>query len=155
MATEVIALTCGSKWRRFLEPNGHSASLLLVSKVKGQDSTLAIVAPQRLEFQISGRPKSSVLRKRRPGKGIFALLPFDNNASVEERLGWKSLKGRKVARQCRRRSRHCGKKGRDVRGDYERTGVSQSLEDTIKGEGREAGDTVTLCTLGSERDAML
>ena len=34
--TNVITLTFGSKWRRFLEPIGHSASLLLVSKVKGQ-----------------------------------------------------------------------------------------------------------------------
>ena len=37
-----------------------------------------------------------MVRKRRPGKDIFALLPFDNNASVEERLDWKSLTGRKV-----------------------------------------------------------
>ena len=94
-----------------------------------------------------------MVRKRRPGKDIFALLPFDNNASVEERLDWKSFKGRKVAWQYRRRSRYRGKKGRDVRGDSEPNGVSQSLEDPIKGEGREAGDYVTLCILGSERDA--
>ena len=94
-----------------------------------------------------------MLRKRRPGKDIFAVLPFDNNASVEERLDWKSLTGRKVAWQYRRRSRHRGKKGRDVGGDSEPNGVSQSLEDPMKGEGREAVDYVTQCILGSERDA--
>ena len=59
-----------------------------------------------------------------------------------------------MAWQNRRRSRHEGKKGRDVRGDSELNGVSQSFEDTIKGEGHEAGDAVTLCILGSERDAI-
>ena len=86
-----------------------------------------------------------MLRKRRPGKDIFALLPFDNIASVEERLDWKSL-----AWQDCGRSRHGGKKGRDVRGDSEPNGVSQSFEDTIKGEGHEAGHSVALCILGSE-----
>ena len=72
---------------------------------------------------------------------------------MEERLDWKSLKGRKVAWQYRRRSRHRRKKGRVLRDDSEPNGVSQSLEDPIKGEGREAGDYVTLCILESERDA--
>ena len=111
------------------------------------------MALQRLEFHFLDRPRSSVLRKRRPGKDIFAVLPFDNNASVEERPDRKSLKGRKVAWQYRRRSRHRRKKGRVLRDDSEPNGVSQSLEDPMKGEGREAGDDVTLCILGSERDA--
>ena len=73
--TNVITLTFGSKLRRFLEPIGNSASLLLVSKVKGQDSTLAIVALQRLEFHFLDRPRSSVLRKGRGGlERIFSQL---------------------------------------------------------------------------------
>ena len=75
--TNVITLAFGSKEGKFLEPTGNSASVRFLRTSKIHNSTLAILAPQRLELHILGRPRSSVLRKRRPEKICFALVPFE------------------------------------------------------------------------------